>query len=160
MHTNYYVMTQNPLQQPKCNFCSPGPHCGLFSCAPTSTNMLVRAKVPWKENYSVALVQCAVFPQLCCQHQMCSSHEQFLRKVPSIHPQEGREENRLILLPHPALDAWQQLSVAKWAVKGFVVGCLSSSNLPFQRLIIAKVPFWGWFWFRFFFWGGGRVISE
>lgn len=42
-------------------------------------------------------ISVASSPQLCCQHQMCSSHVQFL--VLSIHPMDGREQKRLAPLP-------------------------------------------------------------
>lgn len=57
--------------------------------------------------------------QLCYQQQMRSSHVQFLPKVPSIHPVDGREQKRLAPLPLSCLGHLAAaVVVAKWAVEG------------------------------------------
>lgn len=89
---------------------------------PLQPRVLVRAKLPPKENCDAALAWCALSPQLCYQHQMCSSHGQFLHKAPSVHSQDGREE-RLVSLPLPCFGcSAAAIMVAKWAVEGVCRG--------------------------------------
>lgn len=117
MHSSYYVMTvfsaTIQVQLP----CSLGshlqpvllcPHHYRYMCwSGQSCHGKRKMLQPW---LSVAL-----FPQLCCQHQMCSSHVQFL--APSIHPMDGKEQERLAPLPLSRLGHLAAAVVlAKWAV--------------------------------------------
>lgn len=93
---------------------------------------------------------------------MCSSHVQFLPKVPSIHPRDGREQERPAPLPLSRLGhLTAAVVVAKWAVEG-VHGrdvCqaptfhsdLQCHFSTLWLLFIVKVPFGVLLWADFYF---------
>lgn len=101
---------------------------------PLQSRMLVRAKLPQKENYTAALAQCALSPQLYYQHQMCSSHVQFLHEVPSIHPQDGREESLVPLLLSCVGCLAAAVMLAKWAVEEVCGGAICRAAISHSYL--------------------------
>lgn len=114
----------------------------IAACAPVppplQSRALVREKLPRKENYAAALARCALLsPQLCYQHQTCSSQARFPHKVPSIHPQDGREEKRLGLIPLP-LSCFGCLAaalvVAERAVEGVCGGDVYQATISHSYL--------------------------
>lgn len=114
---------------------------------PLQIHVLVRAKLPWKEEDAAAPAQCAPSPQLRHQHQMRGSHVQFLQKVPSIHPQDGREQKRLASLPLSCLGMF-----VKHQLSTQTISAPNYSQASFELLIIANLPFgvllWAVFYFR------------
>lgn len=105
---------------PRATLCSLGSHCSLCCCAPTTTDMCWSGQSHHgKRKMLQPWLSIASSPQLCYQHQMHSSHVQFLPKVPSIHPMDGREQKRLAPLPISCLGCLAAaVVVAKWALEG------------------------------------------
>lgn len=107
---------------------------------PLQSRMLVRAKLPQKENYASALARCALSPQLHYPYQMRSSQVQFLHKVSSVHLRIPERRGWSLCL-FPALDAWQQLS---WwlngLLKGFVAGTFVEQRFPIHTCSVISAP--------------------
>lgn len=111
----------------------------IAACAPVppplQSRVLVREKLPRKENYAAALGWCALLsPQLCYQHQMRSSQARFPHKVPSVHPQDGREK-RLVPLPLSCFGCLAAaVVVAEWAVEGVCGGDVYQATISHSYL--------------------------
>lgn len=119
MHNSYYVMTAFSATIQVQLLCSLGSHCSLCCCAPISTDTCAgQGKAAAERGRCCSPGSVLLHPQPCFQHQMCSSHVQFLPKVPSIHPRDGREQKRLVPLPLSCLGLLAAaVVVAKWAVE-------------------------------------------
>lgn len=158
MHSSYSVMTVFSATIQVQLLCSLGSHCSLCCCAcphhyrymcwsGQSCHGKRKMLQPWLT--VLRLLSCAISTR--CAAAMC--------KVPSIHPQDGREQKRLAPLPLSRSGCLAAaVAVAKWAVEGGH-GSLSSTNFlfkpaaSFQLIIIAKVlAFLGfWLWAVFLF---------
>lgn len=101
------------------------PHCYGHTCQPRQS---------CQKSSAVALAWCALTSRLRYQHQMRSSHVQFLYKVPSIHPQDGREERLVPLPPSCFGHLAAAVVVAKWAVEGVCGGDICQATVSHSYL--------------------------